>query len=165
MHRDLKPENIFITGDERVKILDFGLAKLAQSGPEHQAQTQTASGMALGTPAYMSPEQVRGQPADHRADIFALGACCTRCWRAGRPFLGETSVETMKAILKQDPLPIPGVSPQVEQIVRHCLEKEPAHRYQSARDLAISVASGAAPFLANSCSMCRRARRGAKSRW
>ena len=139
MHRDLKPENIFITSDDRVKILDFGLAKLAQSGPEHQAQTKTASGMALGTPAYMSPEQVRGQPADHRADIFALGAVLYEMLAGRRPFLGETSVETMNAILKQDPLPLPGVSPQVEQIVRHCLEKEPAHRYQSARDLGFQL--------------------------
>jgi serine/threonine protein kinase len=139
VHRDLKPENIFITSDDRVKILDFGLAKLAQSGPEHQAQTQTASGMALGTPAYMSPEQVRGHPADHRSDIFALGAVLYEMLAGQRPFLGETSVETMNAILKQDPAPIPGVSPQVEQIVRHCLEKEPAHRYQSAPDLGFQL--------------------------
>ena len=139
VHRDLKPENVFITRDERVKILDFGLAKLAPSGPDYAAQTRTATGMVVGTPAYMSPEQVRGRPADHRADIFAVGALLYEMLAGRRPFPGETNVETMTAILKQDPPAIPGVSPQVEQIVRHCLEKEPAARYQSARDLAFQL--------------------------
>jgi len=139
VHRDLKPENIFITSDGHVKILDFGLAKLAHAGPEHQAQTQTASGIALGTPAYMSPEQVRGQPADHRSDIFAFGAVLYEMLAGRRPFIGETSVETMNAILKQDPPPIAGVLPQVDQIVRHCLEKAPSDRYQSARDLGFQL--------------------------
>ncbi len=139
VHRDLKPENLFITSDGRVKILDFGLAKLTQSGPEADAPTRTASGIALGTPAYMSPEQVRGQRADHRSDIFALGAVLYEMLAGQRAFLGETSVETMNAILKQEPLAIPRVSPQVEQIARHCLEKEPAERYQSARDLGFQL--------------------------
>ena len=139
VHRDLKPENVFITRDERVKILDFGLAKLAPSGPEYEEQTRTATGVVVGTPAYMSPEQVRGHPADHRADIFAVGNVLYEMLAGRRPFRGETSVETMSAILKEDPPAIPGVSPQVEQIVRHCLEKEPAARYQSARDLAFQL--------------------------
>ena len=139
VHRDLKPENIFITGDDRVKILDFGLAKLTQSGPQQDVPTRTASGIALGTPAYMSPEQVRGQPADHRSDIFAVGAVLYEMLSGRRAFLGDTSAETMTAILKQEPPPIPGVSPQVDQIARHCLEKDPAHRYQSARDLAFQL--------------------------
>ena len=126
VHRDLKPENVFITRDERVKILDFGLAKLAPSGAEHERKPRPPQVWSSARLAYMSPEQVRGQPADHRADIFAVGALLYEMLAGRRPFLGETSVETMTAILKQDPLPIPGVSPQVEQIVRHCLEKEPA---------------------------------------
>ena len=139
VHRDLKPENIFITTDGHVKILDFGLAKLALSGPEYQVQTRTASGMALGTPAYMSPEQVHGQAADHRSDIFAVGTVLYEMLSGRRPFVDETSVETMNAILKQDPVPIIGVSPQLEQIVRHCLEKEPGDRYQSARDVGFQL--------------------------
>ena len=139
VHRDLKPENVFITDDERVKILDFGLAKLAPSGPQQDALTQTATGVTLGTPAYMAPEQVRGQTVDHRADIFAVGALLYEMLAGRRPFVGDTSAETMTAILKQDPPAISGVPGQVEQVVRHCLEKEPAARYQTARDLAFQL--------------------------
>ena len=138
VHRDLKPDNIFITTDGRVKILDFGLAKLTQVEGD-QAQTQTASGVTLGTPAYMSPEQVRGQPADHRSDIFSFGAVLYEMLTGRRAFSSDTSAETMTAILRQEPPPLSGAAPQIEQIVRHCLEKEPANRYQSARDLGFQL--------------------------
>jgi serine/threonine protein kinase len=139
VHRDLKPENIFITRDGHVKILDFGLVKLLPPGPGSHAETLTASGGVVGTPAYMSPEQIRGRSADLRSDIFSFGVILYEMLAGRRPFSGETSVETMNAILKDDPAPLPPVSSPVEQIVRHCLEKEPEHRFQSARDLGFQL--------------------------
>jgi Tol biopolymer transport system component len=148
VHRDLKPDNLFVTNDGIVKILDFGLAKVAAleqgsltASPTLDAGTQP--GTLLGTLGYMSPEQVRGQPADHRADIFAFGSILHEML-CGRPaFVRDTAADTMSAILKEDPAPLSdagyAVPPALQQIVHHCLEKNPAERFQSARDLAFNV--------------------------
>jgi serine/threonine protein kinase len=153
VHRDLKPENIFVTRDGRIKILDFGLAKLAQkAGAERDDVTLTGShtavGMVMGTASYMAPEQVRGEPADFRSDIFAFGAVLFEMLSGVRAFGRDTTAETMTAVLKEDPPEFsdPGhlVSPGMERIVRRCLEKSPEQRFQSARDLsfALSALSG-----------------------
>jgi serine/threonine protein kinase len=147
VHRDLKPENLFITTDSRIKILDFGLAKqnLACESEEGATLTSpgTAAGMVLGTVGYMSPEQVRGNPADPRSDIFSFGAILYEMLSGVRAFRGESSVETMSAILKEDPPEISAtskkVSPAAERLIRRCLEKAPEERFQSARDLAFAL--------------------------
>jgi Tol biopolymer transport system component/predicted Ser/Thr protein kinase len=149
VHRDLKPENLFITNDGRVKILDFGLAKLTQpqssssSGDAPTVQVATETGLIMGTAGYMSPEQVRGKPADHRSDIFAFGAILYEMISGKRAFHGETAADTMSAILKEEPPELSetarNVPPGLERIVRHCLEKHPTQRFQSAGDLAFDL--------------------------
>ena len=151
VHRDLKPENLFITKDGRVKILDFGLAKLLRprSGDvDTEAATMhahTDPGVVLGTVGYMSPEQVRGQRVDHRSDIFSFGTVFYEMLSGRRAFHGQSAVETMSAILKEDPPELTkdnaAISPALEQGVRHCLEKNPEERFQSARDLAFAINS------------------------
>jgi Tol biopolymer transport system component len=147
-HRDLKPENLFITNDGRVKILDFGLAKLAHpeadaAGDAPTQQIATDAGTVMGTVGYMAPEQVRGKPADSRSDIFAFGAILYEMLSGKRAFHGESPVETMSAILKEDPPDLTetnrNIPSALERIVRHCLEKNPAERFQSARDLAFNL--------------------------
>jgi serine/threonine protein kinase len=148
VHRDLKPENLFITNDGRAKILDFGLAKLnasrsRSSGDAPTQQIATDAGTVMGTVGYMAPEQVRGKPADPRSDIFAFGAILYEMLSGKRAFHGDSAVDTMSAILKEDPPDLAetnrNVSPALERIVRHCLEKNPAERFQSARDVAFNL--------------------------
>jgi len=148
VHRDLKPENVFVTRDGRVKILDFGIAKLVlpEASSDEGATMDagpTSTGIVLGTVGYMSPEQVRGEPADARSDIFELGTMLYEMLFGQRAFRRDTSAETMTAILKEDPpeLSLTGktISPALERIVRRCLEKKPLQRFQSARDLAFNL--------------------------
>jgi len=151
IHRDLKPENIFLTTEGRVKVLDFGLARTTSSmipgaeGVTASSVVRTGPGMVMGTVGYMSPEQVKGEAVDHRSDIFSFGAVFYEMVSGKRAFHGASSVETMNAILKEEPPEIlaahPDLPPAVDRILRHCLEKEPLRRFESAQDLAFDLAT------------------------
>ncbi|HYT33240.1 MAG TPA: FHA domain-containing serine/threonine-protein kinase [Thermoanaerobaculia bacterium] len=147
VHRDLKPENLFLTSDGRIKILDFGLARLNPAAPEQREDspsfsTVTEPGLILGTVGYMSPEQVRGQAADSRSDIFSFGAVLYEMLAGARAFRANSGVETMIAILREEPPEFPpdgATGPGLQRILRRCLEKNPQERFQSARDLTYAL--------------------------
>ncbi len=166
VHRDLKPENVFLTKDGRVKILDFGLAKLkTEKDGSSQTDMRTVSGgtepgVVLGTMGYMSPEQVRGKAADKRSDIFSFGTILYEMLSGQRAFRGDTAADTITAILTKEPPDLSQtnkeISPGLDRIVRHCLEKNPEERFESARDVAfdleslstVSAPTGAVPAVA-----------------
>jgi Tol biopolymer transport system component len=178
VHRDLKPENLFLTKDGRVKILDFGLAKLKpETGDDGKTDMNTVSGgtqpgVVLGTMGYMSPEQVRGKAADRRSDLFAFGTILYEMLAGQRAFRGDTAADTITAILTKEPADLSqtnkDIHPGIDRIVRHCLEKNPEERFESARDVAFdleALSSVSAPGAAALSGAHAAVAGGAARRW
>src|SRR6202795_2821482 len=157
VHRDLKPENLFVSKDGHLKILDFGLAKRVESvapGQETSAPTgsgHTEPGTVMGTAGYMSPEQVKGFQVDHRSDIFSFGAILYELLSGVKAFKRDTNAETMAAILMKEPPELSesgrNISPALDHIARHCLDKDRDHRFQSARDIAFALSEASGPTM------------------
>ncbi len=159
VHRDLKPENLFVSKDGHVKVLDFGLAKKVEAvAPEEKTSAATGSGhtepgTVMGTMGYMSPEQVRGLPVDHRSDLFSFGTILYEMLSGKRAFKRDTASDTIAAILKEEPPELTqsgrNVSPAMDHIVRHCLEKDRDNRFQSAKDVAFALSEASSPTTAS----------------
>ena len=170
VHRDLKPENLFVTKEGRVKILDFGLARLRQHEASEleglseaaTADSPTREGKVLGTPGYMAPEQVRGRPVDARTDLFAFGVVLYEMLAGKRAFAGDTAADTQSAILSKDPDPLPPVTPQsLDRVVKRCLEKRPEDRYHTAHELILALEmASSGPQAPVSAAVSAPARRG-----